>query len=48
MTDKTKECYEAFKVERDPFCLEPDLTEGIEEKWWKLGENLINEKAAMR
>ena len=46
--DKTKECYKDFKVEKDPFCLEPDFAEGIEERWWKLGAILVNENSSKR
>ena len=41
---KETELYKDFKVERDPFCLEADVSEGLEDKWWILAEKLINEK----
>ena len=46
--ERTKECYKNFKVERDPFCLEPDQAEGVEERWWNLAEILVNEKSSQR
>ena len=46
--DRTKECYDNFKVEIDSFCLEPDQAEGVEERWWKLAEILVNEKSSKR
>ena len=46
--DRTKECYDNFKVEIDPFCLDPDQAEGVEERWWKLAEILVNEKSSKR
>ena len=41
---KETELYKDFKVERDPFCSEADVSEGLEDKWWILAETLINEK----
>ena len=37
--------YEGFKVERDPFVLEPDLDQGLDEKWTTLAEYLLNESS---
>ena len=45
---KDKDLYKDFKVETDPFCLEPDLAEGLEDRWWILAEKLINEKPEER
>ena len=45
---KTKECYKDFKVEKDPFRLEQDSAEGVEERWFKLGAILVNENSAKR
>ena len=39
MTNKTE-----FLVEQDCFSMEADVEEGIEEKWWKLAENLLGEQ----
>ena len=41
---KETELYKDFNVEVDPFCLEADVSEGLEDKWWFLAEKLINEK----
>lgn len=46
--DKTGACYAQFKVERDPFCLEADLAEGVEDRWWKLAEQCVNENTQIR
>ena len=46
--ERTKDCYKNFKVERDPFCLEPDQADGVEERWWNLAEILVNEKSSKR
>ena len=37
-----------FLVEQDCFSLEADVEEGIEEKWWKLAENLLGEQRSER
>jgi hypothetical protein len=37
-----------FLVEQDCFSLGADEEEGIEEKWWKLAENLLGEKRSTK
>ena len=47
-TGVSQNIYADFKVERDPFQLEADNADGLEEKWWTLAGNLIHEKVEDR
>ena len=41
--------YDDFKEEIDPFTLEADVEDDrLDQKWWSLAENLINEKPSER
>ena len=48
MTTPGQDIYSAFSVERDPFCLAADQTEGVEDKWWRLAGHLLSEKPEER
>ena len=37
--------YEGFKVQTDPFILEPDKEVDLDQNWLSLAKHLVNERA---
>ena len=35
--------FAVFPVEKDAFATEADFEEGVDEKWWKLAKETLNE-----